>query len=107
MILFGGLAAAALAAFVGLDAFLARHYLPRVASGYAAAAAVIEAAPRLLVGVLFGSRYVQAVPALRILALSAFATGIVTVGLRPAGSAQLSGRGRRRGAGPSPARAAF
>jgi O-antigen/teichoic acid export membrane protein len=117
-------------AFVGLDSFLARHYLAPSASGYYAAAAtagrialflpaavgmlafprlaasagrgaearrllrhatavvavvgalstaLIEAVPRLLVAVLFGSRYAPAVAPLRILALSAFGTGLVTL----------------------------
>lgn len=117
-------------AFVGLDSFLARHYLSSVASGYYSAAAtagrialflpaavgmlafprlaavsgrgpeagrllrhatalvavvgglstvVIEAVPHLLVVVLFGSRYAPAVGALRILAFSAFGTGLVTL----------------------------
>ena len=119
-----------LSAFVGLDSFLARHYLPSVDSGYYAAAAtaarialflpaavgmlafprlaaaggrgtvartvlrhataavalvggaatvVIELVPHLLVDVLFGGRYTPAVPAMRILAVAAFGTGLVTV----------------------------
>lgn len=119
-----------LSAFIGLDSFLARHYLAADASGYYVAAATaarialflpaaigmlafprmaaaggrgavartvlrhatlavaavggaatlgIELAPRFLVVVLFGARYAPAEPALRVLALSAFGTGLVTV----------------------------